>query len=187
MASQLPHDRHAADLAYLDQKIGWFAQAVKANPNSVQAAKDLGEAQASRRHTGDRLAHATRAADVVDKLGLTDEVTPHTVTRADAANYLAKVAHEIQHGLTASHYARAHGHLRGIRTPHPDKARAAAGEMIDHADPAMLDAPWDPAAEAIEHLGLTDPQHRQAVLDFIAACKPAVAPTAQELVAKRGK
>lgn len=105
-------------------------------------------------HTRDRLAHATKASAFVDTLGLGDEVNAHSITRADATNYVAKVLHEVANGGHESHFTRAHAHL----------------EHDEHAvfDRGRLKAPFDPAADVIEHLGLEDPAHVAAAKALFA-------------------
>lgn len=142
---QAAHKRHARELELLKGHIEYFTKA----GDLVEAARF----QALHKHTADRLAHAEKAAPLVDALGLSHEVTRDAITYNDALNFVAKTLHEMQHGVTRSPYARAHYHVKD--------ANGGA-----HADDALLNAPRDHAAEVVEHLGLTAPEHIAAVNTF---------------------
>jgi len=109
--------------------------------------------EAELRHTRDRLEHAKRAAAFVDTLGLSHEVTPDAVTYNDACNYVAKVLHEMQHGVTSSEYTRAHKRLHGA---------GLGADAAKHYDEARLNVPRDAAAEICAHLGLDPEKHMTA-------------------------
>lgn len=139
------HKRHPLELDRLKQHIEHFTK--------VGDPAEAARFSALHKNTEDRAGHATKAADLVDKLGLSHDVTPHSVTYNDAVNYVAKVLHEMQHGVTKSHYARAHYHVKD--------ANGGA-----HCDEKLLNTPRDACAEVIEHLGLTDAAHVAAVKEF---------------------
>lgn len=118
------------------------------------AAGDEVEAEVYRaraKHTADRATHARSAAALCDGLGLSHDITPDSITYNDAVNFVAKVKHELQHGVVTSQYQRA-GHS-GVNDG-------------THVDEALVKAKRDPAAEVIEHLGLTEPEHVSAVQAF---------------------
>lgn len=143
MPQELPHVRQAREVELLKQHVAHFDQSGDATR--------AGAARAELKNTSDRLEHSSAAAAVVEQLGLGDEVNATSVTRADAINYLAKVRHEIAQGVKVSHYARTH---------------ASVAKLPEHHDAERLKAPWDPAAEAVEHLGLSKPEHIAAATAF---------------------
>lgn len=102
----------------------------------------------------DRAKHAVVAAEFVAKLGLTHVVEAGKYAFNDAVNVVSKVLHEHEQHESGkveikSLYHRSHAHLVGVN----DGA---------HVDAEKLAAPRDSAAELIEHLGLTDPEHVSA-------------------------
>lgn len=156
------------------------------------SAIDIAEWTQRLKHTQDRHPHALKAADLVDKLGLSHEVKPGQITYNDALNFVAKTLHEIQHGVATSNYSRAHAEM--VRSWTGKRATNDAGEHVGlvthvqktengklafeadgvtpvmvestHVDLARHAAPRDPAAEVVEHLGLTDPAHVALVTSF---------------------
>lgn len=140
--AEMPAKAHAADAELLAKHVDYFA--------SVGDSRRSAEYAAELRHTVARIAHDEEAEAFVSILGLTNEVTKSTVTRVDAANFVAKVLHEVEQGVKASHYQRAH------RNVDPELNDG------DHVDLELMAAPWDPAADVVEHLGLTDPKHVSA-------------------------
>jgi antirestriction protein ArdC len=108
------------------------------------------------KHTQDRHAHVSAAKALVDQFGLSHDIHPDAITYNDALNFVAKTMHETQHGVTKSTYVRA------------NHSSANDGK---HISLDKQNAPRDPAAEVVEHLGLTDPQHIAAVQAFFSTTK----------------
>lgn len=102
----------------------------------------------------DRLEHAVKAAEFVDKLGLSNEVNTSSYTYNDAVNLVAKALHEVEHGV-CSVYTRAHKHLAGLN----DGA---------HCCPVKVKEERDPVKELIETLGLNNPAHVEAAKNLFA-------------------
>jgi|HubBroStandDraft_5_1064220.scaffolds.fasta_scaffold48263_3 hypothetical protein len=142
-----PVAAHAAQVALLEKHVAYF--------ESVGDRKRSAEYAAEMRNTEARLVHDLRATEFVDMLGLTNEITPTTVTRNDAVNFVAKVLHEVEQGVNASHYVRAH-------------YRLPLDRLDVHVDEKRMKQPWDPAADVVEHLGLTDPKHVAAATALFA-------------------
>jgi hypothetical protein len=117
--------------------------------------KTVADLKADLRSTDERLLHDQAATELCDKLGLTNVITPTTITHNDAVNFVARTLHAIALGEKRSHYQRGHAHLVGIN----DGA---------HADMTKMTEAWDPAAEVVEHLALTDPAHVSMVRELFA-------------------
>ncbi len=106
----------------------------------------------------DHLEHAVEAAAFVEKLGLTNEVTTGSYTFNDAVNAVAKLLHEVEHGVSTSVYTRAHKHLAGINDG-------------SHCCPVKVKAPRNPVAELVELLDLKNPAHIEAVKSLFGKVK----------------
>lgn len=152
------HLRLPNEVALLEKHVEYFKSCGDENKASAFA-EEL-------KHTKDGLAHALKAKDLIDQLGLSHEITKTSITYNDALRFVAKTLHETQHGVTKSTFARAHERLKDVKGTRLD----AKGNVVDsnepHVDPQMLAAPRDAASEVIEHLGLTDPAHVAAVKSF---------------------
>jgi len=142
-----PSQKHTEQATLLAKHVDYFTSA----GDSVRADSYAAELK----HTNDRAQLAVKAEELVSKLGLTDEVTATTVTFTDAVNFVAKVLHEVAHKVKNSHYRRAHSRLPWRTVPIAQSER--------------MGAEFDPAADVVEHLGLTDEAHVALVKDLFAA------------------
>ena len=176
-----PHLRFARNIESLERLIPILEGEHEKNPGNATIAHHLDLAKQDLKHTKDRLPLAQKVAPLIEKLGLSHEITPDTVTANDAANFIAKVLHEVQDGVTTSHYTRTHtvrdmvGKKLGELHPHKDPIHGeseddkAAREHRHAAHVARMAAPFDPVADVVEHLGLTDEVHIAAVKALFAA------------------
>lgn len=142
-----PQVAHVKQIDLLNKHIAHF--------QSVGDTLRADEYAAELKNTQHRQAFDMVAAKLVDTLGLTNKVTPDTITYNDAVNYIAKVLHEVAQGVKTSSYQRSHRNVVGVNK---DKE----GKDL-HVDPVKIGSKWDPAEEVIAHLGLTDDKQKAAV------------------------
>lgn len=174
-----PHLRHAESIAFLETFVPMLEKQAADRPYDGFLASQLDQAKSNLKHTRDRLPLAVKAHALVSQFGFGHEINDK-ITLNDAANYVAKVLHEVQDGVATSHYQRTHtvrdpfGKKTGELHPHKDPIQ---GESADdkvarekrHADHlARMAAPWDPASDVIEHLALSEPAHVAAVKALFA-------------------
>jgi hypothetical protein len=144
-----PAEKHAEQVTLLAKHVEHF--------RSVGDERRAAQYQAELEQTRDRLVFDQKAEAFVSTLALSEDVTPTTITHSDAVNYVAKVLHEVAQGVKSSHYQRAHRHV---------DAKLNDGA---HVDGSRMTAPWDPAMDVVEHLGLTDATHVTAARSLFQA------------------
>src|SRR5580700_9812148 len=156
-----PQVEHARQVALLTKHVEYF----RAAGDKVRAADFARQLKGN----ADRIPYDEAAAALVAQFGFTSEVKPVGITANDAISYVAKVLHEVANGETRSHYQRAHRSVTqadAALLARNAKALAAdpkAPQEAPHIDAAKMASPFDPAADVVEHLGLTDPAHVAAV------------------------
>jgi hypothetical protein len=159
-----PHEQHLSDLEFLDGEIA----RLKAAPQSHRLASESAEKlEALRYHTAQHIPFTVAATGFVETLGLTDELSPTTVRKTDAIRFVAKVLREVAEGkVKLSHYQRAH---KSGACPQPGSDADAHAKTMELHNAKMV-APWDPAQDIVDHLGL-DASYITAVRDLVASVK----------------
>jgi hypothetical protein len=140
------HLRLPTEIARLEKAVAFFKEAGDDKMLS-QIVPQLNGAK-------ERLPHAVKAAEFVSAIGLKHDVELGAYSFNDAVNVVSKVMHEHEQHASGKFvieplYVRAHKGVKGVNDG-------------NHCDEQKFSAPRDSAAEVIEHLGLSDPQHMAA-------------------------